>query len=330
MFKKLALSIFVLLLLPAVCIAGKVAIRTSSFIAQSGEAIFNGNVLSDGDYSTGWIENGDGDGPGQWLQFFFPTEVIVDSVIIRNGIGVGNEFKNVNRIKDIFISYSKGQRQSFTLLDSEKKQSPAVKKWPTTSLVFSIRSVYSDGKSEDAGLSEIVIKYHKPTSEELDLADKANSVNLVAAQKSPATSRKKSSEEQKALYKNMSAAEKKEFVVNELKIFFDRFYTSFVTINEEYPRMYTEEHFLRESAMFENFRAMLKKRGVLGNYKKAIVSTADLKYDIRTLTPTEVELWVKGEYTVMFDMKAKQITEKALYHLKREHGEWKVDNKVEY
>lgn len=323
------LILIVLLLFPAGSHAETYHVRTSSFSPVQDETVFDRNVLTDGNYTSGWIEKGDGRGTGEWIHFFFPAKVIVDSVTIRNGIGTGDEFKNINRVKDVIISYSEGQRQGFTLQDIEKLQSPRVKSYPTTSLGISIHSVYSEGGSEETGLSEIAIKYHRPAAEELEAIAKAQSV-ATAAQGIAGKPRKLTAKEKKVLYEKMDKLEKKKFVLNELKQFFDKFYTNFVTINEDYPRMYVEEHFLRESAMFESFRSMLETRGVLQKYNEAVVSTAGLRYNIRTLTPTEVELWVKGEYTVIYNMRSNQVHENALYHLKKEYGEWKVKNKLEY
>ncbi len=329
MFRKLFFILTLLVLIPASSYAQTYHVRTSSFMPVQDETAFNSEVLADGNYTTGWIEKGDGKGIGEWIHFFFPAKVIVDSVTIRNGIGTGAEFKNVNRLKDVIISYSEGQRQGFTLQDIEKLQSPRVKSYPTTSLGLSVHSVYSNGGIEETGISEISIKYHRPTSEELAAIVKAQS-DEVDVSTDPAKPRKLTADEKKVLYEKMDKLEKKKFVLNELKEFFDKFYTNFVTINEEYPRMYVEEHFLRESAMFESFRSMLETRGVLQKYHEAVVSTAGLRYSLRTLTPTEVELWVKGEYTVIYNMRSNQVHENALYHLTKEYGEWKVKNKLEY
>jgi|GEM_PF-2762514 hypothetical protein len=321
------------LCIPAVAFAQPVHVRTSSFVPMEGENVFNTGYLTDSNSTTGWIENSEGGGAGEWIQFFFPAQVVVDSVKIINGVDGGAEIKRANRIKDCAISFSGGQRQEFTLMDSELTQSPRIRKFPTTSLGLKIRSVYKHKGAEHAGVSEVLIKYHRITPDEIAAAAAEKKGKLdtsVVGEAVVVKPRKMSAEEKEVLYAKMTELEKKQAVLDELKVFFDKFYTNFVTINEDYPRMFTQSKFLLESSAFENFRAMLEKRNVLDKYRNAVVSTSGLRLSIRTLMPTQVELWVKGDYTVIFDMQAHQITENALFHLKKEYGEWKVENKTEF
>ncbi len=330
MFKQMLMLFLAALLLPGVSHAGTYHARASSFTPQQDESVFNGKYLSDGNYTTGWIEKGESSGAGEWLHFFFPAKVIVDAVNIRNGIGSGEDFHKVNRVQNVLIAFSDGQQQGFALKDTTKLQQLKIAGHPTTSLGFSIHSVYSDGEVTDAGIAEIVIDYHRPTPEELAALAVPGAEGSKDIPKADNTLRKLSKEEKEVLKKKFSKLEQKKAVLEELKGFFDRFYTNFVTINEEYPRMFTEDNFLRESAMFESFRSMLETRGVLRKYHEAVVSTSGLRFSIRTLTPDEVELWVKGEYSVVYDFRDNKVYENALFHLKKEHGEWKVKNKMEY
>lgn len=328
MLRKLVLLIC-FLGIPSMVFAKPFHVRTSSFVSMGGETVFNGKYLTDSNSTTGWIENGEGSGSGEWVQFFFPAQVIVDSVQIVNGVDQGK----VNRIKNVSISFSGGQRQEFTLLDTDQKQNPRIRKFPTTSLGLNIRSVYQQEGVEQAGISEVLIKYHNITADEIAAAAAPTKGRLdtsVAGEAVVVKPRKMSIEEKKALYAKMSELEKKQAVIDELKVFFDKFYSNFVTMNDAYPRMYTQAKFMLESSTFESFRSMLKKRKVLDKYENAVVSTSGLRYSIRTLTPTQVELWVKGEYTVIYDVQAHQIPENALFHLKKEYGEWKVQDKTEF
>ncbi|WP_320174495.1 NADase-type glycan-binding domain-containing protein [Maridesulfovibrio sp.] len=332
MLRKLVL-LFCLLAIPTTVLAQSYHVRTSSFVPMDGESVFDGKSLTDGNSTTGWIENGEGNGSGEWIQFFFPAQVIVDSVQIVNGVDTGPDQEKVGRIKDVAISFSGGQRQEFTLVDTDKKQNPRIRKFPTTSLALNVHTVYKNSGVEQAGISEVAIKYHRITPDEIAAvasSEKGKFDNSVAGEAIVMKPRKMSDEEKKVLYEKMSKLEKKQVVLDEMKVFFDKFYTNFVTINEEYPRMFTQDQFLLESSTFESFRSMLEKRKVLDKYKSAVVSTSGLRFSIRTLTPTEVELWVKGEYTVIFDMQSHQMVENALFHLKKEYGEWKVKNKTEF
>ncbi|WP_421903134.1 NADase-type glycan-binding domain-containing protein [Maridesulfovibrio sp.] len=332
MLRKLVLLIC-LLAIPSIVFAQPFHVRTSSFVPMDGETVFDSKYLTDGNGTTGWIENGEGSGTGEWIQFFFPAQVIVDSIHIVNGVDTGAGQGKVCRIKDVAISFSGGQRQEFTLIDTGKKQNPRIRKFPTTSLGLNVLSIYKSEGVEQAGISEVLIKYHRITPDEVAAAASAEKGKLDTSAVGEAVvvkPRKMSAEEKKVLYEKMSELEKKQVVLDEMKVFFDKFYTNFVTINEEYPRMFTQDQFLLESATFESFRSMLEKRKVLDKYESAVVSTSGLRFSIRTLTPTQVELWVKGEYTVIFDMQSHQMTENALFHLKKEYGEWKVKNKTEF
>ncbi|WP_320006138.1 NADase-type glycan-binding domain-containing protein [Maridesulfovibrio sp.] len=331
MLRKLIFLVF-FLCIPSIVLAQPFHVRTSSFVSIDGETVFDSSYLTDGNSTTGWIEDGEGSGAGEWVQFFFPAQVIVDSVEIVNGVA-GGKMGKVNRIKDVSVSFSGGQRQEFTLIDSDIKQGPRIRKFPTTSLGIKVRSVYQQKNVDYAGLAEVVIKYHRITPEELAAAAATEKDPLdtsVAGEAVVLNTRKMSVEEKQALYQKMSELEKKKVVLDELKAFFDKFYSNFVTINEEYPRMHTQDKFMLESSTFESFRDMLVRRGVLEKYQQAVVSTSGLRYSIRTLTPSEVELWVKGEYTVIYDMQPHQIKENSLFHLKKEYGEWKVKNKTEF
>ncbi|HAS90155.1 MAG TPA: hypothetical protein DCS48_12750 [Desulfovibrio sp.] len=328
MLRKLVLLIY-LLSIPAMAFAKPFHVRTSSFVPMHGETVFNGKYLTDSNNTTGWIENGEGSGSGEWVQFFFPAQVIVDSVQIVNGVDQGK----VNRIKDVSISFSGGQRQEFTLLDTDQKQNPRIRKFPTTGLGLNIRSVYQQEGVEQAGISEVLIKYHNITADEVAAATTPTKGKLdisVAGEAVVVKTHKMSAEEKKVLYEKMSELEKRQAVIDEMKVFFDKFYSNFVTMDDAYPRMYTQAKFMLESSTFENFRSMLRKRKVLDKYKDAVVSTSGLRYSIRTLTPTQVELWVKGEYTVIYDVQAHQIPENALFYLKKEYGEWRVQDKTEF
>lgn len=325
MFRKIISAIAVSLLLPGTVSAVDYHTRVSSFVPGNNGAVFSGESLRDGNYYTGWIEQGFGNGTGEWLYFFFPSKVVVDSITVRNGIGSGDDFRKVNRVKGVRLSYSEGQRQQYVLEDTEELQKMETRSPPTNSLGLYITSVYTGDSADHAGISEVVIEHHRPTP------DETVAFARQAARKKTADSlRKMSSDERKVLSEKMGKLERKKAVLEELKGFFDRFYSNFVTINEEYPHMFTEDNFMRESAVFENFRSMLKRRGVLQKYQEAVVSTSGLRFTIRTLTPTDVELWVKGEYTVIFDLRSNQVTENALFHLRKEYGEWKVKNKLEY
>ncbi|WP_432735136.1 NADase-type glycan-binding domain-containing protein [Maridesulfovibrio sp. FT414] len=329
MIRKYLFICALILFLPCFASAGTYHVRVSSFFPQNNESVFNGNILSDGNYTTGWIAKGEDNGIGEWLHFFFPAQVVIDSVSIRNGIGTGEDFSKVNRVKEMILSYSGGQRQGFVLQDTGKIQQPEVKGYPTTSMGILIKSVYPEGGTGNAGISEVVIDYHRATSEELAAYSGAVAEHAAAGQ--AAVNGTAPVEKKKVIPTHeMGREEYRKAVLEELRFFFDRFYRNFVTMNQEYPRMFTEDNFLRESAMFESFRAMLDNRGVLQKYNEAQVSTPGLHFSIRTLTRDEVELWVKGDYTVIYDHRVNKVPENALYHLKREFGDWKVKNKLEY
>ncbi len=332
MIRKLFFIVAILMAIPSLCSADAkakaeteadiVQIKVSSFVPQAGSSSFNASSLSDGDESTGWLENVAGNGTGQWLQFVFPKDVVVDSVVFRNGFDSDVSDQEISKVKGMRVSFGGVHRQSFILKETDRMQKIEAVKCMTKSLELTIDSVYSNATNSVAGFSEILVEYHDPTTEEL--------ATLVVSKKIVAEKRYLSAKQKEILAEKMAKLEQEKILRAEIETFFDKFYTAFVTISEEYPRMFVESQFLRESSYFESFRAMLDKRGVLKKYQEAIVSTSGLRYNFRTHTPTEVELWVKGDYTVIFDLRDNLVTENSLYTLKRELGEWKVKSKVEF
>ncbi|SDL32288.1 hypothetical protein SAMN05660337_2640 [Maridesulfovibrio ferrireducens] len=322
MFRKLFFIIIILFVFPTLCSAETASLKVSSFVSQTGGNFFNASVLSDDDAATGWVVNAENKGTGQWLQFSFSQAVVVDSIIFRNGIDLDSKLNQVSRVKGIDVSFGGVHRQSLTLKNIFQKQKIEAVKCIADSLEFTINSVYSDGKSGKAGVSEVLVEYHFPTAEE--------KVALVVSKKPKKEIPHLSAKQKELLAAKMVKLEKERILLGEMKTFFDKFYSAFVTINEDYPHMFVEAEFLRESSYFESFRSMLKKRGVLKKYQEAVVSTSGLRFNIRTKTVNEVELWVKGYYTVIFDLKDNKVTENSLYILKKEYGEWKVKSKFEY
>lgn len=320
MFRKLFFVIFILIAFPTICSAKTVNVKVSTFVPCAGETAFDAATLKDNDFATGWIFNTGNNETVKQLQFVFPQEVVVDEIAFVNGVDAKN--KPINKVKSIQVSFGGIHRQSATLKNISKKQKIKAVKCITESLEIKVDSVYPDAKNLQAGISEILIKYHLPNAKEES--------TLVVSKKKIVKKVKLTAKEKKILAEKIEKLKQDAILLGEIKTLFDKFYTSFVTISEEYPHMFVEGEFVRESAYFESFRSMLEKRGVLEKYKKAVVSTAGLRFNIRTRTEDEVELWVKGSYMVIFDFKDNQVAENALYVLKKEYGEWKVKSKIEY
>ncbi|SMF17932.1 NADase-type glycan-binding domain-containing protein [Desulfovibrio gilichinskyi] len=320
MFRKLFFILLIIFAFPVICSANPVNIKALPFTAQIDETAFNVSILMDNDTATGWIFNTDGKKATQILQFSFPQGVVVDTIAFINGVNLKNI--KVSKVKDIQVSFGGVHRQSATLKNISKRQVIKAVECITESLEIEAKSVYSDGKSDQAGISEIQIKYHIPNAKEKS--------SLIISRKELVKEPKLTAEQEKILAEKIEKLNQERLLLREMKNFFDKFYSAFVTISEEYPRMFVEEEFIRESSYFESFRSMLEKRGVLEKYQKAIVSTSGLRFNIRTHTADEVELWVKGSYSVIIDLKDNQVTENSLYILKKEYGEWKVKSKIEY
>ncbi len=320
MFRKLFFIILIVFAFPVICSAKPINIEASTFTPQTGKTAFNATILMDNDTGTGWVFNTGEKKNVQEVQFSFPQEVVVDTISFINGVNLKN--KNVNKVKKIQVFFGGVHRQSATLKNISKRQVIKAVECITESLEIAVDSVYSDGKSGKAGISEILIKYHLPSEKEKS--------SLVVSKKEIIKKPKLTAEQKKILAEKIEKLKQERLLLREMKNFFDKFYTAFVTISEEYPRMFVEEEFVRESSYFESFRSMLEKRGVLEKYQKAVVSTSGLRFNIRTRTADEVELWVKGSYSVIIDLKDNHVTENALYVLKKEYGEWKVKSKTEY
>lgn len=308
-------------------------VRVSSFVDEGGQPMFDGKVLHDGDVKTGWKENADGDGKGQWVQLFFPANVVLDSICISNGEGAGSNFKKFNRVKDASLIYSDRSQQNIVLADNGSMQKFQPSKKITNSLSFVIDSVYSGTDNQTAAISEFYVTYHRPGADEkaailaaeqkkkLKPAVPAKKNEVIASTPKIRKSLKKHAKSDKLLTK-----EEAQKVFAE---FFYKFYSNLVTLNDEYPRMYAEKEYMRESVVFDSFKYMIKNRGVLKYYQDAVVDTRDLKIEISSLRKREADIKVTGFYDVVFDLKVSTIPEDTKYYLVKEYGEWKVAEKVE-
>lgn len=299
-------------------------VRVSSYAQEGDSPLFDGKLLYDGDFSTGWKENSDGDGAGQWVQLFFPDNVVVDAIFVRTGIGEGDNFKMFNRVRKASLIYADREQQTVTLADDSDLQQLKPLKKTTNSLSFVIEDVYQGNESHTSGISELYVEYHRPGPEEKAAMEAASRPKMA----DPATkvSRKNESVMKLAESDRLLTEEEAQKVFAD---FFYRFYSNFVHLNDNYPRMYSEKEYMRESVVFESFKRMIEKRGVLKYYQDAIVSTEDLKIEIRSLRKREADLTVTGFYEVVLDMKINTIPEDAKYYLIKEYGEWKVAEKVE-
>jgi hypothetical protein len=319
-------------------------IRVSSFFTDTNQLMFNGKALYDGDYNTAWEENSDGNGKGQWIEIFFPDEVVVDSIYVRNGKGTGKAFKNLNRVKSATFIYSDRRQVDTTLADSEAVQTLKPLHTLTTSLSLVVNSVYQGTSNQTAAVSEFYATYHHPDEKERNsilaaeeaarkkLEEQAEKKAEKLKKQKSSSGRSKSSASALKRGKKRDPADKlltKEEARKVFAEFFDKLYSSFVTMSDDYPRMYAEKEYMRESIVFDSFKYQLKNRGVLKYYQDALVDTRDLKIEIESLRKREADLRVTGFYDVVLDLKLTTIPEDSKYYLVKEYGKWKVAEKVE-
>lgn len=306
-------------------------IRVSSFASGGDRVMFDGNRINDGNFDTSWRSNSFGDGTGQWIQLFFPDEVVVDSIFIRNGEGSGKSFKRFNRVKNATMIYSDREQQEIVVADSENLQTFTPLRKVTTSLSLVLDKVYPGTDNSTSAIAEYYVSYHRPDDKERQqilAIESARAAELKRVQAEVADS----SKDNRHHAKKRDADDKLLTHDEAQKVFaefFDKFYSSFVTLNDAYPRMYAESEYMRESIFFDSFKYSIEQRGVLKYYQDSMVDTHDLKIEIITLRKREADVKVSGFYDVVFNLKLTTMPEDSKYHLVKEYGKWKVAEKVE-
>ncbi len=122
--------------------------------------IHDASCIIDGDTSTAWVENVNGQGEGEWIKIDLYEQHKISGFEIYNGHQESYDLYQKNsRIHELRVTGSDGVQQTFTLTDDFGKQTITFDTpVETDSLIFTIVSVYSGSKYEDTCIAEIQLK----------------------------------------------------------------------------------------------------------------------------------------------------------------------------
>ena len=114
------------------------------------------NVI-DGNNTTAWVEDADGQGEGESLTIELDDTYAVSGFVINAGYQKNTEvYDNNSRPKELIVTFSDGQSFMVELDDYYGAQKVVLdSSIETTSVTFTINDVYPGGKSEDTVISEI-------------------------------------------------------------------------------------------------------------------------------------------------------------------------------
>ncbi len=137
-----------------------ITITTSSIL--TGENIlyrtYSGDKVWDKKPQTAWVEGEKGHGLGEWIEFSFFKEQIINGIKIINGYAKNQKtYYNNNRLKKIKISFNDGTLINAELADNQLK--PQIIKLAKSKIINRIRflivEIYPGAKDDDTCISEI-------------------------------------------------------------------------------------------------------------------------------------------------------------------------------
>lgn len=116
------------------------------------------NRLTDGDYTTGWVEGAAGQGVGEFVKFTFDNDFTFNGVTVYAGYHKNADIYEKNsRPKDLRITFSDGSSKVYPLEDVMEGQKIVFDAPVTTRfMMFTIESVYPGSKYEDTVITEIL------------------------------------------------------------------------------------------------------------------------------------------------------------------------------
>ena len=115
------------------------------------------NVL-DGNFSTAWIEDGNGFGVGEWLQVNLNSTYAVNGIRIYNGLMRSEKYFSENaKIKKLRVRFSDGTSEDFSLHAEYSKANELTFKQPhqTSYLKLEILAAYTGSGCDDTCISEL-------------------------------------------------------------------------------------------------------------------------------------------------------------------------------
>lgn len=136
-----------------------VELCASSVLSSQGKNSYRTGNLIDDNRATAWVEGKKGDGIGEWLVIDFGVATTADAIELRNGYTKNDDiYRKNNRVRDIEIVTSVGQRRRFSLSDTGAYQRIDLSGFDEMEwLQLRILSVYPGSKYSDTAISELRI-----------------------------------------------------------------------------------------------------------------------------------------------------------------------------
>lgn len=156
------------------------ATASSSETATEG-ASYDIKNIRDNKASSVWVEGVSGSGLGEWVELSLDGEQTITGLRLWNGNWYTHDFwKRHNRVKEIEVEFSSGDRQKFTLTDAYIPEEIRFSGPVTTSSVkVKIKSVYGGSTFNDTCLSEVQV--FDDTAVDYPLSVSATASSIYAA-----------------------------------------------------------------------------------------------------------------------------------------------------
>jgi hypothetical protein len=137
---------------------GATTMCTSSVLAPAGGNSYGPHNPTDGNDSTAWVEDGGGQGVGDFAVLEFDSTREVRGLTIRNGYNKNADIYGKNsRVKDVEVRFSTGDTMQATLDDKPGTQYVGLNRPLRVELI--IRSVYPGWKYSDTAINELSVDF---------------------------------------------------------------------------------------------------------------------------------------------------------------------------
>lgn len=134
--------------------------------------------IMDNDLKTAWVEGKPDDGVGEWVEFTFDPEIILERISLINGYTRSETlYQANNRVKKIRISFDDGTYIDQELKDGELKPQTITLPEPKQIRILrlTILETYKGSKYNDTCISEIKFDYARIPESEMTPAEEAES-----------------------------------------------------------------------------------------------------------------------------------------------------------
>jgi hypothetical protein len=131
------------------------AVRASSVLPPSRVATYGPGMVTDGRWSTVWVEGAPGNGVGEWIELQLDSPVAIAKVGVVNGYGKGPRYLENARLREAELQFSDGTAKRIHLADSNDLQYFDLRPNTTTVVRLTIVSVYPGTRWDDVAIGEI-------------------------------------------------------------------------------------------------------------------------------------------------------------------------------